>query len=272
MASPPNQSTVRPLRRRNAVYWRSSSSVAPLFAARLFLLFLAWCWGVISGASGINALVKSNRDKNAITKTIAGPGATVNINIRDVYIPGVFITVISFLIVFFTTIFIILTVLRPNSLRKTFSVQGAVLLICSVCLLVNVIVETVFVARRRAKVSATVGGVPVSQSVINSVQRLLGVTSVYRRIRYLRNAVIFAWITFLMTFLASMTLFAASSKVVERNHRDVEAQQPFNSTAQEKLEGDSARHDAAPASVPTNEIGSSPDPRVPQQSATSQPK
>ncbi|KAI8986864.1 hypothetical protein BD414DRAFT_487291 [Trametes punicea] len=43
---------------------------------------------------------------------------------------------------------------------------------------------TDFVANRQAKVSAFLGGVPLPDSIIQTVQAQLGVTSIYRKIGY----------------------------------------------------------------------------------------
>ncbi|KAF8870405.1 hypothetical protein CPB84DRAFT_1968126 [Gymnopilus junonius] len=166
------------------------------------------------GESSVELLCLLNaQDKHIVATAVPGPGAVVKINIQDVFIPGIFITIFSFLIAFFTLLFLILTVLCPASFCRTFALQGSILLLLALCLLVNLIVETIFIARRSAKVTASVGQVPVPQSVIEGVEQS-GV----------KDAVILTWITFLFTIIASVILYIAASRVSARFNRELEDQ------------------------------------------------
>ena len=73
------------------------SATTPYRVPRLVSLFLSFSFGVIGFAIGLNALVKSNSDKDNLRKSVPA-GATVDINDNDVYKSGVVVTAMSGLI------------------------------------------------------------------------------------------------------------------------------------------------------------------------------
>jgi len=153
------------------------------FTTRVVSLLLAWCWGIIGTASGINALVKSNDQKSAVNKAIPHP-TIVTINVRDVYVLGVLTSMACLLIVAFTTTFLGMTLCHPKSFRRTLFFQ-AVLLISSSAWLFSVIASlTIFHAKRSARVNAYLDGIQLPSYIVNTVENALDITSVYKRIQY----------------------------------------------------------------------------------------
>ncbi|KAF8810892.1 hypothetical protein BYT27DRAFT_7090879 [Phlegmacium glaucopus] len=202
---------------------RTERSSAPWFTTRVVSLLLAWCWGIIGAAVGLNALVKSNEQKAAVNRAVPRP-TIVTINIRDVYVLGVLSTTACLLIVAFTTTFLCMTLCRPKSFHRTLFFQAMLLILSCVWLFSVLVPLTIFHAKRSARVNAYLDGIQLPVYVVNTVENALDITGVYKRIYYLRIAVVLPWFTFLFTLFAAVMLFIASYSVehldqaYEENH------------------------------------------------------
>ncbi|KAJ7677853.1 hypothetical protein DFH06DRAFT_561709 [Mycena polygramma] len=206
-----------------------SSSAVPLKFPRLLTLFLAWAWSLISLAIGINAFVKSNRDKNRI-KAQVPPPTDISINTSDVFAAGVVVTVISALILLLTTLYLAFLLLdhrrgrttqpsstsgfstRPSTSTRTLTIQYATLGFLAVSLFATQVAVSVFVAKRSARVGASINGVPLPANVLKTVERALNAKTRYRDFGYLKLLAILPWFTFLFTVIAAVTAFLAARR------------------------------------------------------------
>lgn len=165
------------------------AATAPYRAARLAPLFLTFAFGVIGFATGINALAKSN-DQKDLVKEQAPLGATVDIDTSDVFTVGCVVTAVCAALA-------VVSLLSFLSLLFTHSTKGGVplctrllrplaflLAFLSVWLFAALVAMTDFVANREAKVTAFIGTFSLDSGVIKTVEQQLGVTSVYREIDY----------------------------------------------------------------------------------------
>ncbi|KAI9064745.1 hypothetical protein FKP32DRAFT_1602817 [Trametes sanguinea] len=183
----------------------------PFRLPRLAALSLAFVFGVVGFAMGINALVKSNDQKDTVRKAAAPLGATVNIDTNDVFDVGCVVTVVCGLVAV-TSLASLVSLLFTRSARAL-TFLGLFLSFLTIWLFASLIPMTDFVANRQAKVSAFIGDVPLQDSLIQAVQQELGVTSVYHEIHYLRLAVILPWIAFLFGAIASALELIAARRV-----------------------------------------------------------
>jgi len=195
------------------------SSSAPYRLARLSSLFLSFAFGVVGFGIGLNALVKSNDDKNRLRHSVP-PGTNVNINTSDVFASGVVVTVASGLIALFSFFSFPSVLLSSRSFTSSriLSAQSAILAFLSIFLFSALIPFTDFVANRQAKVTAFIGTIPVPDAVIRSIEASLGASPIYKDIGYLKNTAILPWFAFLfgvtsatLTFLAARRTAAAAA-------------------------------------------------------------
>ena len=88
-------------------------STVPLKFPRLVSLFFLLSFGIVGMSLGINALAKSNDQKNFLRKN-APQGATVNIDISDVVSSGTVVTVACGLLALVSLIIFIPLLLLPK--------------------------------------------------------------------------------------------------------------------------------------------------------------
>ncbi|KAI0659101.1 hypothetical protein C8Q70DRAFT_988958, partial [Cubamyces menziesii] len=156
--------------------------IYPLKVPRLAALALTFVFGVVGFALGINALVKSNNQKDLVKQQAAPLGATVTIDTDDVFDVGCVVTAVCAalaVVSFASLVFLLFT--RST---RTLTAQGLLLSFLTIWLFASLIPMSDFVANRQAKVTAFIGAVPVPDSLIQSVQQELGVSSVYNQIGY----------------------------------------------------------------------------------------
>ncbi|OCH88063.1 hypothetical protein OBBRIDRAFT_795600 [Obba rivulosa] len=204
--------------------------MAVLTALRLSSLALSFVFGVVGMALGINALVKSNQSKNTVKKSLPA-GASADIDTSDVFASGVVETVVCGLIALTSLVALVLAALSHRAYgagkartRGSLTWPAHVLTFLSLWLFATLVPFTDFVANRSAKVSGSIGGVPLSQGTIQVIQRGLGLTTIYHKIDYLRNAAILPWFAL---------LFAATSAALSHvaAHRTAAAPAAYTSTA-----------------------------------------
>ncbi|KAJ7097546.1 hypothetical protein C8R44DRAFT_811608 [Mycena epipterygia] len=208
-----------------------TNSIIPLKFPRLITLCLAWAWALISLAIGINAFVKSNRDKNSIKNEVPPP-TTVSIDTNDVFQSGVVVTTVSAVILVLCTLYIGLLLVdssrRTGVSTRTLVVQYATLGFFALWLFAAQIPVTVFVATRSVKVAASIDGLPLPSSIVNTIERALGAKTKYSSYDYLKLLAILPWFAFLFTVVAAVVAFMASSHA--RRHAKAE---PVSSTGKE---------------------------------------
>ncbi|KAI0795002.1 hypothetical protein C8Q75DRAFT_730833 [Abortiporus biennis] len=202
-------------------------SVIPLKPLRLASLFLTLAFGAIGTGVGINALVKSNNDKDLVRNN-APAGATVTINTDDIFDSGAVMTVVCGLITLATLVFFPLVLISrsPKLSNFTLPLQTGIYSFLSIWLFATLIPVTDFFANRQATVTAFVGTIPLPASIVQAAEESLGVTPVYHKIDYLRLAAILPWFTLLFSTITSVVSFfawriskktAASTSTAERS-------------------------------------------------------
>ncbi|KAL6302964.1 hypothetical protein BKA93DRAFT_735919 [Sparassis latifolia] len=181
---------------------------ASLKLGRLVSLCLANAFGIIGMSLGIDALVKSNRQKTKVRHSVPA-GTSVSLNTNDVLHSGIVDTVVCGLIAGVSFIALVTTLVSASPHRALLRrVSSAILLFLSTWLFATLIPFTDFVANRQAKVKATLDGISVPQSVIQATQAKIGVTGIYHKLLYLRLQTIFHWIVFLFGVLSVVFLYA----------------------------------------------------------------
>ena len=157
-----------------------ASVAAPFKFARLVSLFLAFVFGVVGLALGINADVKTNDTKDFV-KANAPLSATVDINTDDVFQVGTVVVVVCGLLAIVSLVFLPLIAMSKSYSTKSPSIQTGLFGFLTTLLFASLIPYTHFVATRSAKITATLpGGIPVPDSIIQSTQAQLGVSSRYK--------------------------------------------------------------------------------------------
>jgi len=187
------------------------SDGAPLWTARVVSLFMAWAWAIIAFAAAISADVKSDHDK-AKVRALAPKGTQVDINDKDIFSTGAVITAASITIFVVTSISLFIIFFRPTTRPRTNTIQGGLLAFCAVFLFATLVPYTHFFRTRSAVVHATLGGVPVPQSIIDALQKQNHISPVYNTLSYLRLVAILPWFTLLFTIIASIVLLMAASR------------------------------------------------------------
>ena len=164
-------------------------TTVPLKFPILVSLFFLISFGIIGMSLGINALAKSKQQKGSLQDNIPR-GATVNIDTSDVFASGTVVTVVCGLLALTSFIIFVPLLLLPKGAStraistRTLPIQTGVLGFLTIWLFATLVPFTDFVANRQAKVSASIGGIPLQQSIIQAVEKQLGVTSVYKDIDY----------------------------------------------------------------------------------------
>ncbi|KAJ7779162.1 hypothetical protein B0H16DRAFT_1878730 [Mycena metata] len=198
----------------------------PLKFPRLISLFLAWAWSLISLAVGINAFVKSNRDKSRILSEVSSL-ATISINTNDIFQAGVVVTVISAVIMVLCIIYIGLLVVDANARSgistRTLPLQYFSLGFFAIWLFATEIPVSLFVSTRSAKVSAAIDGLSLPNNVIKGIERALGTKIAYKDFSYLKLIAILPWFAFLFTVCAAVVSFLASSRAGSGNASNPES-------------------------------------------------
>ncbi|KAH9896779.1 hypothetical protein C8Q73DRAFT_687002 [Cubamyces lactineus] len=182
----------------------------PYKVPRLAALALTFVFGVVGFALGINALVKSNNQKDLVKQQAAPLGATVSIDTDDVFDVGCVVTAVCAALAVVSLASLAFLLFTRST--RTLTLQGLLLSFLTIWLFASLIPMTDFVANRQAKVTAFIGAVPVPDSLIQTVQQELGVSSVYNQIGYLKNAVILPWFAFLFGAISSVLSLAAARR------------------------------------------------------------
>ncbi|KAJ7176845.1 hypothetical protein C8R46DRAFT_1346783 [Mycena filopes] len=197
----------------------------PLKFPRLISLFLAWAWSLISLAIGINAFVKSNRDKKRIVSEVPPP-TIISLNTNDVFRAGVVVTVVSAVIMVLCTLFIGLLVVDANKRSgistRTLPLQYLSLAFFAVWLFATQIPVSVFVSQRSVKVSAMINGLNLPNGVIKTIERALGTNIAYKDFSYLKLLAIIPWFALIFTVAAAVVSFLASSRAGNGNNSRAE--------------------------------------------------
>jgi hypothetical protein len=140
------------------------------------LLLIAFC--IIGGSVGINALNKFHVEVHRLRKA-APQGSSVNVNANDALDAGYNSTVMCGLIgvLAFLTLF---PAISGRYLRTLSCLIG----FFTVWLFASLVAFTVIFANRSAQVAASLGGIPIPDSLVQTIIAGLGATTRYKDINY----------------------------------------------------------------------------------------
>lgn len=161
----------------------------------LLALFFSFDFAVVSAALLIHAFLASN-DQVKHLQAAVPRGTVLNINrdggafpslllltshlFADITTVGQVSTAVQALTIAFVTASALAVFYRSKTRPKLFTVLGSLLAFASLWLLSVTIAFTVIFATKSARVSASIGGIQLPQSVIDARARALGVSPVYR--------------------------------------------------------------------------------------------
>jgi len=132
------------------------------------------------------------------------------VNRDDITITGKVSTAVQALVILLATLSALAVFFRSRTRPKFFTILGSLLAFTSLWLLSVTIAFTVIFATKSARVSASLGGVQLPQSVIDSQARALGVSPIYKDQSYLLHAAILPWFAWLFTTIAAVAVFRES--------------------------------------------------------------
>jgi len=178
---------------------------------RIVALALSAAWCIISASIGLNSLIKSNQTQTRFRK-LAPAGVTVQFHINDVYQSGVVITSICATLAVLSTIFLLVTIVWPNRATGSLKIQAWMFTFFSVWVLAVQIPYTAFVATRRAKVDAFLGGVQLPAETVQAALAAAGGSDKYSSQHPVVLLAIFPWITLVFTTALIIVLFMAARK------------------------------------------------------------
>ncbi|KIK94327.1 hypothetical protein PAXRUDRAFT_457573 [Paxillus rubicundulus Ve08.2h10] len=184
----------------------------PLTAARLGALFFSFTFSVIGGSVGLNALVKSNQERSYIRNAAASMGASVSIDVSDVFSTGAVITTVCALLSLISAASFAFTWCPIRDKRFGYRSQSCALFFCSIWLFVTLIPFDYFFTNREAQVSATLDGFSVSDNIMQSIEQVLGVTPVYKDIDYLRLVAVLPWFSLIFSVIAGVVLHKSARR------------------------------------------------------------
>jgi len=180
---------------------------------RIVALALSAAWCIISASIGLNSLIKSNQTQTRFRK-LAPAGVTLQFHINDVYQSGVVITSICATLAVLSTIFLLVTIVWPNRATASLKIQAWMFTFFSVWVLAAQIPYTAFVATRRAKVDAFLGGVQLPAETVQAALAAAGGSDKYSSQHPVVLLAIFPWITLVFTTALIVVLFMAARKRV----------------------------------------------------------
>ena len=175
-------------------------------------------------------------------------------NYTDVFKAGAVILAVCLVIFVITSLYLAMLLIRPASLNHSrfIAIQAGTLAFFATWLFAVLVPYTHFVRTRSAIITASIGGQPLPQSIINSLVQSVGRQSgltpryrdhgycksicyflVYLLIRWylVRLVAILPWFTLLFTIIASTLLYVAASRAKELHHT-----QPVSEVTQDTSE------------------------------------
>jgi len=190
--------------------------MAPLKLARLGSLFLAFAFGIIGAGVGINAAVKSNDAKGEVQRAAEQFGATVKLDTSDVFASGAVVTAVCFLIAVISVFCTVIQLTTLGERRFLAAAQVVLLLFSTLWLFAALIPFDYFYANRSAGITAYTALGPVSASLLQTVERQLGLSSKYSDIDYLRLVAVLPWFAFLFAAISAAVIHAARRRPSEK--------------------------------------------------------
>jgi len=172
-------------------------------------LFLTFAFSVIGWSVVINALVKSNHESSYVKSAVPG-GTVVDINYHDIYSVCAVIAAACALLTALSLVSIFSQIFSIGLKRPFLRLQTFLMLFGALWLLATVIACDVLFATRSTKITATLNGVTVPQSVVQQIEQEIGVSPVYKNKWYLRLCAILPWFAFLFATVSGLLLHHAA--------------------------------------------------------------
>ncbi|KAF7303861.1 hypothetical protein MIND_00616000 [Mycena indigotica] len=192
----------------------------PLKFPRLVSLLLAGAWGAISLGIAINAYVKQHDDKQQALSEARGP-VKVHLNTSDLFASGTVVTVVCGIIMVlcfvFTGVLLLDSNARSSIATRSLPIQFVSLGFLAVWLFASQIAVSNIIVMRSIKVSASIDGISVPDSVLKTVERALGAKTAYKGYDYLKLLAILPWFTVVFTLAAAVVSFMAFSRRTNRS-------------------------------------------------------
>jgi len=203
----------------------------PLAVPRLVLLGLTWCLSVISGSTGLNAVIKRNQAVAAVKHQVAAQGIHLSVDTFDLEHPGIILSVGCTVLSVISSIWFIgilkdmrhksQTSSRQPLSTRALPIEWMSLAFMSIWLLACNIPVTKAAAQGAAKTTAFLNGVQLPQSLVDLTQKQLGVNPSYWAQGYVRLEIIPPWFAFLLAAVTSVVSFIASRRrntITSANH------------------------------------------------------
>ncbi|KAJ8594348.1 hypothetical protein M405DRAFT_917692 [Rhizopogon salebrosus TDB-379] len=173
-------------------------------------LFLTFAFSVVGLSVVINALVKSNQESSYVKSVVPG-GTVVDLNYHDVYSVCAVIGAVCALLIAVSLLSIFSQIFSIGVKRRSFlRLQAFLMLFGALWVLATVIACDVLFTTRSTKITATLDGVAVPQSVVEQIEQEIGVSPVYKNKWYLRLCAILPWFAFLFATLSGLLLHHAA--------------------------------------------------------------
>ncbi|KAG8805350.1 hypothetical protein FRC17_005555 [Serendipita sp. 399] len=196
----------------------------PLKVPRLVSLTLAWAFGCLGGAVGVNAIVKRNQEVSHVKGLVAALHITLWVDTWDLLRAGIVLAVGCAVLAVVASIWIGLILLdssksssssssaRPLSTRLL-TAEWASLAFMTVWLLACNIPVTKTAVNGRVHTRAFLPtGVELSQAAVATTERSFGINSAYWSRDYIHLQIIPPWFAFLFALVATVVSFLASRR------------------------------------------------------------
>ncbi|KAI5829539.1 hypothetical protein K523DRAFT_304717 [Schizophyllum commune Tattone D] len=188
----------------------SPRRTTPLRLPLLVSLFLSFVFGVVGLALAVDALEKSDDEKDAV-KAAAPTGTTVKIDFTDILNAGIAVTVACGLTAALSLLSMIAIALpKLRTLPQRF--VAPLFFFCATFIFASLVPFDVFYANRSAKVTAHIGSITVPPSVVQQIQEAAGLSPVYKDKLYLRVVAIVPWFAFLFALTSGALLLLSRSR------------------------------------------------------------
>ena len=153
---------------------------------------LTFAFGAIGASVGLNALIKSNRQKHHLKESVPKP-TQLTINTDDVLFSGIVSAVVCGMIaiIALTSLQMMLIPGWKRMGDRTRKIRAGLMAFFTVWLLATQIPFTIFFETRSAIVAAYVEGHQLSAAMVQGAEKALGATPVYNKVYFRKSSSIF---------------------------------------------------------------------------------
>ncbi|KAF8915249.1 hypothetical protein CPB85DRAFT_1251677 [Mucidula mucida] len=186
---------------------------APLFAVRLASYALAFAWGAISLSIGLNTVIKQNRLKSFLRRSVAPLGITLRLVTNNVVHPAIASEVFCVITCLFSIVALIGLFVQRGSSKQALKAQGAVFAFLTVALFACQIPVSNAVRSKGVEIWGWKDGEEVPAATLLAAAASLGVNPIYKHIDFILWFGIIPWFAFLFALTSAIASFAAAGKV-----------------------------------------------------------